>query len=590
MPPPSTDQTTPRRSEVDDWLISLTPTTESLQPEDIMSSVSWRVTVPLRTLRLRERVRAARSGTLVLDRSGHAAGSALKRARRALHSRLTEVAPVLLPSRAATGFSSVSLEELIELLTAAVCSSPNKADLWLLMIAVSGCFPDQAQLLGLWRDLRGVAGRDASMRILHHCGVWTARHHSRMRSMTLVTDQPVIFVDSTCRSGSVSAIARITRGLATEWKKVEPVTVAALDSDGVALRALGSAERKRVFAWNQGMIAERSDDQESAAAPSLVVPWNTTVVLPETPSGLGAETLAALARFSNNRTVALVYDLIPSISGHLVDRETSLRFVNYLSMLKHFDLAIAVSESAHTAFSEYSAELATQGLVGPRIGSAQLPLTRLGASLGDDSKQKPGLSPTTAPEPDDSPSRAENLPLVLTVGSNEYRRNQLTVIFAAEVLWREGKRFRLRIMGGEGDAEYSAVRDAVATLSAAGREIELSTDVTDDELALAYDAARFTVYVPLHDGAPLVLAESLAWRTPAVTTNYGSTADLAAAGGCLVVDPHSDDEVIAAVRTLLNDEELSLLHREIDERPARTWADFCSDVRTALTDESAVAR
>ena len=95
--------------------------------------------------------------------------------------------------------------------------------------------------------------------------------------------------------------------------------------------------------------------------------------------------------------------------------------------------------------------------------------------------------------------------------------------------------------------------------------------------------ARFSVFVSLHEGYGLPVAESLAVGTPVLTTNYGSTAEIAAEGGALVVDPRDDDALVASMRRLLVDDTLiQQLQADALRRPVRTWDDYARELWSAL--------
>ena len=180
--------------------------------------------------------------------------------------------------------------------------------------------------------------------------------------------------------------------------------------------------------------------------------------------------------------------------------------------------------------------------------------------------------------------------MVLVVGSHEPRKNHDAIVFAAERLWDEGLRFRLRFIGG-GSLHVTRRFDRKArALAKRGRPIEVWRSAKDAELLASYREARFTVFPSLHEGFGLPVAESLALAVPAVTSDYGSTAEIARDGGCVVVDPRSDDAITAAMRDLLTDDELhARLVAECYARPARTWSDFADDLWTRAVEPLLVA-
>jgi glycosyltransferase involved in cell wall biosynthesis len=172
-------------------------------------------------------------------------------------------------------------------------------------------------------------------------------------------------------------------------------------------------------------------------------------------------------------------------------------------------------------------------------------------------------------------------PVVLCVGSLEPRKNQLAVLYAAERLWRENLEFEVRLIGGGGWQQD--VLHQLDRLQSRGRPVKLRLKIDDDELAAEYRVARFIVQPSLHEGFGLPLAESLSFGTPIITSNFGSTAEIAAAGGALLVDPHDDETLVIAMRTLLSDDaRLQKLKDEIAARPARTWNQYAAELWTAL--------
>jgi glycosyltransferase involved in cell wall biosynthesis len=167
---------------------------------------------------------------------------------------------------------------------------------------------------------------------------------------------------------------------------------------------------------------------------------------------------------------------------------------------------------------------------------------------------------------------------VLVVGSHEPRKNHLAVLHAAEVLWREGLRFRLHLIGGPGWTT-TAFDERLAALRSAGRDVEAQRSADDDALWAAYRRARFSVFPSLHEGYGLPVVESLALGTPVVATSYGSVGELAADGGVVPVDPRDDDALADAMRSLLVDDELlDRLRAEARDRPARTWDDYAREL------------
>ena len=149
----------------------------------------------------------------------------------------------------------------------------------------------------------------------------------------------------------------------------------------------------------------------------------------------------------------------------------------------------------------------------------------------------------------------DDLPLLLCVGSHEPRKNHLAVITAAELLWREGRRFRLAFVGGNswGSASFQA---ELEQLERRGRPITAISAISDDLLWGGYRIARATIFPSLNEGFGLPVAESLAVGTPVVTSGFGSMKEIAEGGGAVLVDPRDDDDVARGIaRAMFDDEE-----------------------------------
>ena len=87
----------------------------------------------------------------------------------------------------------------------------------------------------------------------------------------------------------------------------------------------------------------------------------------------------------------------------------------------------------------------------------------------------------------------------------------------------------------------------------------------------------------------LPVAEALSIGLPVLTSRYGSTAQIAEHGGCVLIDPESDEEITDGMRRLLTSPELvDELRLEAAERPERTWDDYARELWAALIGPSAL--
>jgi glycosyltransferase involved in cell wall biosynthesis len=232
--------------------------------------------------------------------------------------------------------------------------------------------------------------------------------------------------------------------------------------------------------------------------------------------------------------------------------------------VKHASRVAGISAAATREFRGFGDMLAAQGLPGPDVVECALPVE---VPPGD------GGPPTTRP-------------LVVCIGSFEPRKNQLAVLHAAEQLWREGLDFELQFIGGGG---YTTEFDPLMVrLKAAGRPVRRRNAISDAELWQTLRSARFSVFLSLHEGFGLPVAESLACGTPCLTSEYGSTREIADGGGALVVDPLDDLAIAVQMRAMLTDDALlDSLRQAALRRPPRTWDDYARELWTALLPDGA---
>ncbi len=444
---------------------------------------------------------------------------------------------------------------LLDLLVEAVRARPSPDRVWLLYVAVSGSYPAADALLEAIRQFQLIPVVEMTLWLLDRA-LDNADRESSAHGMHIVADQVVVDVDHSARHDLHTGIQQVVRRTVPLWMREHNALPVAWSDRRRALRTLSAAETRRVH--------RDAPRQDAPTATIVVVPWHTTVVLAETPPQESCARLAALAQWSGNTVVAVGYDCIPAVSGDLVPLAEPARFGRYLTVIKHARRVAAISESAAAEFQGFADALPAQGLRGPTVVECALPVEA--SAVSDDRAQ-------SAARPD--------VPLILSVGSLEPRKNHLAILYAAERLWREGLRFELLFIGGSGWGDE--VPREVARLRARGRSVSTRRAVSDAELAAAYRDARFTVFPSLHEGYGLPVAESVSLGTPVITSDYGSTKEIAAGGGAVLVDPRDDDAILDAMRSLLTDDaRLQALRDAIARRPVRTWQMYAAELWDCL--------
>jgi glycosyltransferase involved in cell wall biosynthesis len=463
--------------------------------------------------------------------------------------------------------ASVCLAALVERLSA----SRDPALAWLLLTTLAGAYPSADDVRALRRSAELSSPLELTLALLDRTAEIAAVHGTADCLMT-ISSGVVVDVDSCARSTFHNGIQRTAREAVRRWRRQHDVTLVAWTDTAGITRALDRAEELRAAHWGEASEVPRPDEpplvthaQEVATPerPLLVVPWRATLVLVEVPLSDRCPGLAALAEFSGTAIVAIGYDAIPVVSADLRPLGEPNAFTSYLTVVKHAARIVGISSSATVEFEGFRDALASQGLSGPQVSEVPLPTT------------VPAAPPGYVRHP---PAR----PKVLSVGRLEPHTNHGALLHAAERLWREGIDFELELIGGPG-WDTTSVDRQLARLADQRRPIVWRGSVPDRELWTSIRAASFTVFISLHEGFGLPVAESLACGTPVMTTKYGSQGEIAQAGGCLTVDPRDDEDVLSVLRLLLTSPETRRrLRDEAAARAPRTWQDYADELWDTL--------
>ncbi|MDQ1569941.1 MAG: hypothetical protein QOF79_615 [Actinomycetota bacterium] len=377
------------------------------------------------------------------------------------------------------------------------------------------------------------------------------------RPATVVTDAVLLDIQESATSTLMTGVQRVARSVALEWLERDSVQLVGWSTSRTQLLRIDAdafEARRRRGLFRRGPI----------------VPWGGTYVLAESLNEPArASRIQALAAYSGTRTGMIGNDAIPLTTAETTGPRMPGVFAKYLAAASRMNIVATISEAAATEYRGWKAMLSSAGIDGPDIVTVQL------ASTAQPAEPRFEVAARARMLVDD-------LPLVLCVGSHEPRKNHLAVLHAAELLWVAGHRFSLAFIGGNAwnSEEFD---NEVSRLRAAGRPVQTISGLPDGELWWAYRLARLTVFPSLNEGFGLPVAESLGAGTPVVTSDFGSMAEIAEAGGCVLVDPRNDEAIAEGVRSLLVDEELhKRLAAEASARRPRSWAEYADDVWDAM--------
>ena len=243
--------------------------------------------------------------------------------------------------------------------------------------------------------------------------------------------------------------------------------------------------------------------------------------------------LPELIRGTGVRAVAIFYDAA-ALRLRIARNRARDRFQKYINSLAAFHLVICISrdsqEHLHQLWREHGTKSAETCV-------EELPLGNL-----DPAEREEPMGGTGAP-----------VPIILSVGTFEPRKNHLTLLRAAEILWKNGLSFELQLIGRSTGYYGHKVISPIKQLQRAGYQIRWLKHVDDRTLHRTYRSCRFTVYPSRMEGFGLPIAESLWHGKPCVCGGNGALGELARPGGCLIVDQTNPDALAHAMRTLLTD-------------------------------------
>ncbi|GAA4265354.1 glycosyltransferase family 1 protein [Frondihabitans peucedani] len=495
-----------------------------------------------------------------------AIGSDLPARRAALLARLVEAAPHL----GVRLDADLTATEALDVIARSVRESDDLHRMWLLHVAITATLPTPGDLGRLRRHLILATPATALLQVLAGTIDAGSRTFSGLRTLRVVTGEVLVDVDFCARWEHNTGIQRVVRHTVPHWQD-DPRRahrLVAWTQDSSAYVDLTERQADRVLHWSDRRFDKKTDprvsDEELDTA-EIVVPWNCTVVIAEVPAEAVCAELACLAQSSPNRVALVGYDTIPLASADTLPDAESERFAKYLTVVKHSDVVAGISESASDEFRGFVDALPSQGLTGPDV--VAIPLA---TEVSDAARR----AVQAAPEP-----FVDASPIILCVGSHEPRKNQDAVLFAAELLFREGLDFRIVFVGGGSRQATIRFDRRVAALQKEGMRVESHRRLGDDDLWTFYSQARFSVFASLHEGFGLPVAESLALGTPVLTSDFGSLDEVAAQGGCVQIDPRDDEQIVDGMRRLLQDDALlGRLHDEIRGATWKSWQTYADEL------------
>lgn len=155
-------------------------------------------------------------------------------------------------------------------------------------------------------------------------------------------------------------------------------------------------------------------------------------------------------------------------------------------------------------------------------------------------------------------------PFILSVGTQEPRKNIPKLIDAFEKINKENQNISLVLVGKYG---WGPAIDPVPNVIQTGF-------VTEAELASLYAACRVFVYPSLYEGFGLPILEAMACGAPTITSNNSAMAEIGK-DAAILVDPRNEAQMIKAITFVLNletDNYQKMVRASLDRARKYTWA------------------
>jgi glycosyltransferase involved in cell wall biosynthesis len=355
-------------------------------------------------------------------------------------------------------------------------------------------------------------------------------------SIRIVEGKVLIDVTDVCNFDTATGIQRVVRNLISQLKeqKREFLLVAWAKNENY-MRTLSQNEVKVAY----------GEDLSLGHAPELglmdpdeyevLLPRECLVFVPELAGQAGRiQRLSALATISSNSLVTMAYDAVPIVLPETTAPGMPGAFTFHTQIWSRSKKVLAISDSTAREVSALLSGKASSGANVPKVVPIPLPV----CSPSEQMSEKPIW-----------PHRSD--PTVLVVGTHEPRKNHLRILFAAEELWRKGKKFHLVFIGSRG-WRAEEFWEKFESLKYSGFAIEQYHGVRDPELCRAYSDACCLLFPSIHEGFGLPITEAIAIGIPIITSNVGSMRDLAQDFGLHSVDPTSIDELYLALENAVS--------------------------------------
>lgn len=160
----------------------------------------------------------------------------------------------------------------------------------------------------------------------------------------------------------------------------------------------------------------------------------------------------------------------------------------------------------------------------------------------------------------------------LYVGGLVPHKNVPRLILAYDLLCKEKPDMKEKLVIIGKSSLGSVEIDEVVKKTSFSKDIIFLNHVPHEELPPFYSLATATILVSLSEGFGLPIAEGMACGSPVITSNLSAMPD-AAGGAAILVDPHNIEDIMGAMKKIVEDDNLrkELISKGLERAKMFTW-------------------
>ena len=150
-----------------------------------------------------------------------------------------------------------------------------------------------------------------------------------------------------------------------------------------------------------------------------------------------------------------------------------------------------------------------------------------------------------------------NTQYILYVGGFSSRKNVLGLIKAFSKIYNNlNKQYTLLIAGSPKDEGNNLIK--YIKEHNLEKKIIFTDFIDTSLLPVLYNGCDAFVYPSLYEGFGLPPLEAMSCKTPVITSNISSIPEVTGSNNCILIDPFNEEELMASLTTLINNEDLKL--------------------------------